>query len=105
MIDLDSILTMWSKPEAKDDIRDLEDGTWIMARRLMYHWMLIRGNEFESACYFDRWCYATEDLARDALAAFPVNPTADYEPEGWHRHPTTCRRRPDGDKSREYIDP
>jgi hypothetical protein len=25
------------------------------------------------------------------------------EPEGWHRDPLTGRRRPDGDKSREYV--
>lgn len=105
MIDTNRILAFWGKPEAKDDIRDLGDGTWLMAHRLMYHWMLIRGTEFEGANYFDRWCYATEDLVRTALAAFPANPTADYEPEGWHRHPPTHRRRPNGDKSREYIDP
>ena len=25
------------------------------------------------------------------------------EPEGWMRHPTSGRRRPDGDKTKEYI--
>ena len=106
MIDLDEILTKWDKPGAREDIRDLKDGTWIMAHRLAYHWMLIRGSEGDLlGCYFDRWCYATEDLARQALKDFPERPAKGYEPVGWHRHPPTHRRRPDGDPAREYIEP
>jgi hypothetical protein len=103
----DRVLIKWDKLGAYEDIRDLGDGTFVMAHRLMFHWMLVRGymdaGVLES--YFDRWCYATEELVRDALAAFPVNPVADYEPAGWHRHPPTHRRRPGGDPAQEYIDP
>lgn len=49
----------------------------------------------------DRWCYDTIEQARAALEAW--NGEHDTEPQGWHRHPTTGRRRPDGDAAREYI--
>jgi hypothetical protein len=29
----------------------------------------------------------------------------DKEPEGWYRHIETGRRRPEGDPSKEYINP
>jgi hypothetical protein len=50
--------------------------------------------------YEDRWCYAPGTADR-ALAAW----NGAGEPEGWHRHPTTGRRRPNGDASLEYINP
>ena len=88
------------------ELRDLEDGTYLMAKPLLFHWTLIRGvvgdmiNE-----YFDRWCYYTEEQAKQALRDFPDDPPFGYEPEGWHRHPTSGRRRPNGDATREYVDP
>lgn len=51
--------------------------------------------------YCDRWCYCTQDAARSALLKW--DGTGD--PDGWHRHPSTGRRRPDGDKEKEYINP
>jgi hypothetical protein len=49
--------------------------------------------------YGDRWCFASYALARDALAAW----NGEGDPQGWHRHPDSGRRRPDGDARREYI--
>jgi len=51
--------------------------------------------------YGARWCYATIGAARAALAAW--DGATDSEPQGWHRHPATGRRRPDGDPAREHI--
>lgn len=51
--------------------------------------------------YGDRWCFATYALARAALDAW--DGLDETEPQGWHRHPDTGRRRPDGDASREYV--
>lgn len=51
--------------------------------------------------YGERWCYATIEQARAALAAW--DGAEHSEPRGWHRHPNTGRRRPDGDAAREYI--
>lgn len=49
----------------------------------------------------DAWCYETIALA---LAAFVTwDPDLAEEPKGWIRHPTTGRRRPDGDATREYV--
>lgn len=89
---------------AVTDMRDLGDGSWIMVKRLLFHWMMVRGDFDDLIGYWDRWCYATEELAREALSRFPIHPPADYEPSGWHRHPPTGRRRPDGDATREYIE-
>ena len=87
-----------------DLIRDLNDWTYVMIRPLLFHWMMIRGDFEDLIGYWDRWCYADAAGARKALDAFPESPGSDYEPEGWHRHPPSGRRRPDGDPSREYRD-
>lgn len=87
-----------------DRIRDLRDGSYVMIRPLLFHWMLIRGDFEDLIGYWDRWCYADEAGARAALDAFPERPEPTYEPAGWHRHPPSGRRRPDGDPSREYRD-
>lgn len=86
-------------------IKDLEDGTYVLIKPLLFHWTMIRGHWYDTISYFDRWCYANRDLAEAALSVFPLCPPADYEPAGWHRHPKTARRRPDGDPAREYRDP
>ena len=49
------------------------------------------------------WCYDSVGHAAIALAAF--DPKTMTEPEGWYRNPHHDRRRPDGDASREYIEP
>lgn len=49
--------------------------------------------------YEDRWCYHTYAKAKAALEAWDGT----GEPTGWHRHPATDRRRPDGDPLRERI--
>jgi len=90
--------------DTPDRIRDLGDGTYVMIRPLLFHWMLIRGDFEDLIGYWDRWCYAEEAGARAALEAFPENPPDGFEPVGWHRHPPTGRRRPDGDPAREHRD-
>jgi hypothetical protein len=49
--------------------------------------------------YGERWCYRTYADALRALAAWNGN----GEPQGWHRHPDTGRRRTEGDPAPEYI--
>lgn len=85
-------------------IRDLQDGTYVMARPLLFHWMLIRGDFENLIGYFDRWCYSSETAALRALAEFPETPAAEYEPSGWHRHPATGRRRPEGDLIGQFVE-
>lgn len=50
-------------------------------------------------CYDDRWCYHSKEAAVKALSEWDGT----GEPMGWHRHPPTGRRRPDGDPLAEYI--
>lgn len=85
-------------------VKDLGDGTYVMSKSLLFHWTLIRGQIDDWTGYFDRWCYATRELAEKALHDFPSNPPADYEPTGWHRHPKTGRRRPEGDSAHEHVE-
>lgn len=46
--------------------------------------------------YGDRWCYKNYQLAKAALDAWDGT----GEPDGWHRHPDSGRRRENG---KEYI--
>lgn len=49
----------------------------------------------------DRWCYETYEAASQALADWDC--AAGTEPDGWHRHPDSGRRR---DKSgKEWVCP
>lgn len=84
--------------------RALSDGTYVMAKPLLFHWTVIRGHVGDSVSYFDRWCFETRELAMAGLEAFPEYPEADFDPPGWHRHPNSGRRRPDGDPAREYVE-
>ncbi len=51
--------------------------------------------------YEDRWCYETVAQATDALAKW--SGADGTEPEGWHRHPPSGRRRKNGDPATEYV--
>ncbi len=72
---------------------------------LLFTHAIILGRIGDMNSYMDRWCYHSLDKARKAHNAW--NGTG--EPEGWHRHPTTGRRREiDEETSRilgEYVDP
>jgi hypothetical protein len=47
----------------------------------------------------DQWFYPNAGAAIYALSQWDGT----GEPAGWHRHPTSGRRRPDGDAVREYV--
>lgn len=51
--------------------------------------------------YEDFYCFDSVERAVQGMMNF--NPLTEKEPEGWHRHASTGRRRPDGDASKEYI--
>jgi len=91
-------------PATTDHFKDLGDGRYILAKRLMFHWTVIEGTIGDSLGYDDRWCFVTEDLALAAVKAWPLAAPPGYEPVGWHRHPKTGRRRPGGDPGTEYIE-
>lgn len=49
--------------------------------------------------YEDRWCYHSVADALRALNRWDGT----GEPDGWHRHPTSGRRREDGDPMKQYT--
>lgn len=67
--------------------------------RLMYTYAILSECDFFG--YGDRWCYSTLEKAQEALRAWSGE--SGTEPMGWHRHPRTGRRRPDGDPNKEYV--
>jgi hypothetical protein len=69
----------------------LPDGRYCGIHRLLYHWTLHV--DVHEMGYEERYCYETFEGAMMAL----MNWDGKGDPEGWHRHPTTGRRRaPDG---------
>lgn len=56
---------------------------------LMFTHAIIVGKMGDDDEYEDRWCYHTYADAKAALDAW----NGEGEPEGWHRHPPTGRRR------------
>ena len=74
-------------------------GVWVMP--LMYTSAIITG-PVGVATYDDRWCYHDARAALDAARAWG-GPWNGGEPDGWHRHAATGRRREAGDPATEYV--
>jgi hypothetical protein len=74
------------------NIRMLPDGRWVASFRFAFTWAIITGTMGERNTYDDRWCYHDETVMLAALEAWDGT----GEPEGWHRHPMTGRRRENG---------
>lgn len=67
----------------------------------LFTYGIILGTIGDQYGYVDRWCFESYAKAKAALDAWDGT----GEPNGWHRHPDSGRRRPDGDVAREYINP
>ena len=90
----------WLETDAKYKyVRLLPDGRWAAVFPLMYTGAIIVGRVGNMISYDDRWCYLNVTAALTALDAWDGS----GEPSGWHRHPATGRRRPDGDELLEYL--
>lgn len=72
---------------------------WAAIMPLLYTNAIVSGRMGHALSYDDRWCYHGFDAAKRALESW----NGEGEPQGWHRHPPSGRRRPDGDASREYV--
>lgn len=79
------------------------DGRAVWVCPFMFTQAIIVGPAHDVSGYDDRWCYETRTGALAAARAWLANPD-EPEPDGWHRHPTTGRRRPDGDPAREHVE-
>ena len=75
--------------------------TYVAIIPFLFTCAIIVGDIEDESGYRDRWCY---DDFQSALAAFELW-DGSGEPPGWHRHPSTGRRRPDGTPEREYVAP
>lgn len=51
--------------------------------------------------FTDIWDYPSVIAAELAMERY--DPDHEAEPAGWHRHPASGRRRPNGDASKEYV--
>ncbi len=71
------------------DIKTFADGERAWLARMIYTTAILYG--VAPGGYRDRWCYETMADARRALAEWDGAPGT--EPDGWHRHPATGRRR------------
>lgn len=92
------LLTKAGYPE-RLAFRVLPDGRIAWIHQLMFtHAICVSSPEAITVGYEDRWCFTEKHIAEHALANWEGT-----EPEGWIRNPRTGRRRPDGDKSREYV--
>jgi len=63
---------------------------------------IITGRMGDNWGYADRWCFENIGLALTALFDW-AGKDFEGEPQGWHRHPDSGRRRPEGDASKEYV--
>jgi len=78
-----------------------DDDRYVAVVPKLYTWALIVGTVNDESGFRDRWCY--EGLLSAVLAASVWDGRG--EPDGWHRHPATGRRRTHGDPTTEYIAP
>jgi hypothetical protein len=79
-------------------LKELPDGRICGVQRLLFHWTLHV--DIDDIGYADRYCYQTEEGALRALIQWD----GEGDPEGWHRHPKSGRRR-DLATGKEWIAP
>lgn len=66
---------------------------------MIYTARLCVGPPEDRTGYDDAWCYGSLEAALAAARAWDGK----GDPEGWHRHPASGRRRPGGDPKLEFI--
>lgn len=89
--------------ELGDDMeyrRDLGNGDEVCVMRMTYGKGRITIGQVGALYYEDCWCYGS---VKAAVKAAEVWDGEGDPPDGWHRHPASGRRRPDGDPKKEYV--
>lgn len=84
--------------------RTLPDGRIFDVTRLLWGMArlgVILPEDRNLGIYSDVWDYQTVLAALTAMEQYD----GANEPAGWHRHPASGRRRPNGDSAREHIRP
>lgn len=90
----------WLKEQGHRHPKPLPGGRYAAIFDFMFTEGIIVGRIGDRDQYDDRWCYE-RGKAEAALEAWDGT----GEPQGWHRHPATGRRRPDGNADEEYLNP
>lgn len=83
-------------------IGDMGDGRYCAIKPLLFHWTMIVGEIGDRDGYEENYCYADRTAAGEGLIGWAIL-EFQGEPDGWHRHPKSGRRRPGGDPAKEHI--
>lgn len=75
-------------------------GALVLVMPLMYTHAIITVTD--PLGYEDRWCYGRDPRIAVAAAQKWLRDGGD-EPDGWHRHPKSGRRREQGDPATEHV--
>ena len=94
-----SELLDYLKNEGYTLLKVFEDGNISGILNLIYTCAIVSG--LTKTGYENRWCYHDEISAIVALTNWDGEDGT--EPDGWHRHPQSGRRRENGDASKEYV--
>jgi prolipoprotein diacylglyceryltransferase len=87
---LDELAFMhWLTEQGYLEPRPINETHYAALFPFMFTHAIITGRIGEKMFYDDRWCYSSLNAAKKALEDW----NGVGEPEGWHRHPTTGRRR------------
>ena len=94
---------LWDERVECWQVAELPNGWVVQVMPMLYTAALVVARP-GGLVYEDRWCYHTVPAAVAAARAWP-GPYPGSEPTGWHRHPSTGRRRNGGDPTTEYVQP
>ena len=84
---------------------ELSDGRIACIMPLLYTAaIIVMREEHIDIGYDDRWCYHGILAAQNALTRWQQTTPLAVEPDGWHRHPLSGRRRTNGDPLLELIE-
>lgn len=72
-----------------EQVRPIDENRWVGLFQFAFTWAIIVGRIGDQYSYDDRWCYHHKSDAAEALEEWDGT----GEPQGWHRHPMTGRRR------------
>lgn len=84
-------------------VRRVDDKRWVGVIPFIYTDAIVWGFIGDTTGYMDRWCY--DSATKAIIHATAWDGASDTEPDGWHRHPRSGRRRENGDPTTEYVNP
>jgi hypothetical protein len=82
-------LAVWPRGHYYGLARALDNDRYVAAVPMLFTWAVITGDVNSPLFYDNRWCYHTAEAAVEAAKVWD----GVGEPEGWHRHPQSGRRR------------